>query len=519
MDSKDHLRRTEEGSSLLHIADEELAGLDQHGQQVAMSRSQCHQGNLELTNISEIKNIQEIEDEDVDKEIGYWIQVSEQRKLCWECVMEPCVCLLRRLEERIRRLRADMIHPGIGKGEQPDKGNSPSKAKKSLEKLGEGAIGEGGAYYESTLSASNAHKDDGPLTCQEEIELEQEECATKDKDRSKVEKRKSLTDQEADGLEQKSRCMTGSSRKSKVGGSLEDQERSDLFLSPQEQTNLKKGGRVGSLEAQEQPQLVLHPQNKEERRGLEDQEHQLVLAPQEQKERGNQELDMMGGKSPGLVRKEPLLEDQEHGLVLIPQIIRVEEVQMDGEKEGESLLEMMRRKSKEHQELLEQEKTSTPPGRSRRKGGKGLKGKKIENLNLTKKQEKSTSVMTMVKTMTGMNRKEQTYEEWKEEKKKTAEAGTKKRKAEADGSELEFDKADCKRSHQETQSSVNRSNKSEMGPSKVITNKSKEFYNQGGVAEHVRDRVGGQGGDIARSALNRKGSNWLTRLGDSKRAK
>ena len=192
---------------------------------------------------------------------------------------------------------------------------------------------------------------------------------------------------------------------------------------------------------------------------------------------------------------------------------------MDGEKKEESLLEMMRRKKKEHQEHLEQERNSTPPGRSRRKGGRSLKGKKNENLNLTEKQEKSTSVMTMVKAMTGVKRKEQTYEEWKEEKKKTAEAGTKKRKAEADGSELEFDKADCKRRHQEIQFSENCNNKSEMGQSKVITNKSKEFYNQGGVAEHVRDRVGGQGGDIARSALNRKGSNWLTRLGDSKKAK
>ena len=128
------------------------------------------------------------------------------------------------------------------------------------------------------------------------------------------------------------------------------------------------------------------------------------------------------------------------------------------------------------------------------------------------------TVMTMVKALAGEKRKEQTYEEWKEARKKTSEMGGRKRKAESDGLGTEFDNMECKRVHHHEMQSEIRSRLSEMGQSKNINNQSENSYNQGGKADHVRDGDGGHGGDVAREALNIRGSNWLTRLGAKKKA-
>ena len=128
------------------------------------------------------------------------------------------------------------------------------------------------------------------------------------------------------------------------------------------------------------------------------------------------------------------------------------------------------------------------------------------------------NVMAMVKTLAGEKKKEQTYEEWKEERKKATKMGSRKRKAKSDGLGTEFDNMECKRVHHHEMQSGICSRISEMGQSKIINNQSENSYNQGGKAEHDRDRDGGQGGDVAREALNIIGSNWLMRLGAKKKA-
>ena len=267
--------------------------------------------------------------------------------------------------------------------------------------------------------------------------------------------------------------------------------------------------------------MVLHPQKVERESSLEDQEHLMVLAPQEQN--GGEELENPGQ----MVRQGVLLEDQEHQLVLTPPEKQWEEVKaqgeskevkVDGEVKKESLLEMMRRKEKEHQE---KERLSTTPGTGKKRGGRGSKntpGNKIEKLTLKGKQEKNKTVMTMVKALAEEKRKEQTYEEWKEARKRTSELGSRKRKAESDDLGTEFDNIESKRVHHHEMRSGICSRTSEKGQSKNINNQSENSYNQGGRADHVRGGVGGHGGEVARDALNIRGSNWLTRLGAKKKA-
>ena len=101
------------------------------------------------------------------------------------------------------------------------------------------------------------------MTDQEEEEQEQEIMGMKEMDKVK----------EKNGLDI---IEATNSRKDQVCGSLEDREQGNLFLSPQEQSQLRRGednDTGGGLEAQEQRQLVLHPQKVKRESSLVDQEH------------------------------------------------------------------------------------------------------------------------------------------------------------------------------------------------------------------------------------------------------